>query len=126
MTPKMGADALLDFDLVYVATPYRKYTGGLEAAYEAAGAVAGELSRLGVSVFCPITHSHSIAQHSGLDPTDNDLWMRINKKVAPVCDAIVVARLDGWEHSDGIAEEIVLFAGKPIFHIDPVTMEIVG
>jgi sugar phosphate isomerase/epimerase len=118
---------LAEHELSYVATPYRRYRdGNLEAAYDAALEIAGKLTASGVRVFSPIVHSHSIAKYSGIDPTDNDLWMDLDRRLAEACDALVVACYEGWMHSDGVAEEISLFesAGKPVYYLDPKTMEI--
>lgn len=45
----------------YLATPYSKFEGGLEAAFRAAAEVAAKLVRQGESVYSPICHTHPIA-----------------------------------------------------------------
>ena len=117
---------LKEHNLNYLASPYRGYPNGIEAAYEQALNVAGELTRRGVRVFSPIVHSHRLAQYADVDPCDNGLWMDIDRRMAVACDALVVACLPGWMQSAGIAEEMDLFEadGKPVYYLHPRTMEI--
>lgn len=112
--------------LAYIASPYRGFVGGLDAAHDAIAAIAGEMIERGVNVFSPIAHSHAIAKASGLDPVDHDVWMPLDAAMASACDALVVACLPGWLESRGVAEEIQIFEhrGKPVYYLDPVTMEI--
>jgi len=40
------------------------------------------------------------------------------------CDSLIVAHMDGWAESKGIAHEVEFFAkaGKPIFDLNPTTL----
>jgi len=79
-----------------------------------------------VSVFCPIVHGHPLSQYGGLFHDDHEFWMRVDRPFMARCDAIVVAQMDGWDRSDGISEEVAFFkaAGRPVFILNPDTMEI--
>jgi hypothetical protein len=112
-------DRMTKHSLVYVATPYSKYDAGLDAAYEEACAVTGELLRFDVKAFSPIAHSHGISKYANIDPLDHQFWMRADKTYIEKADALIVVQLDGWDESIGVAMEIRDFreAGKPIEYI---------
>ena len=115
-------DTLRDYKLVYVATPFSKYSDGLAAAYEDACQVVGDLLRYNINAFSPIVHSYGISEHANIDPLDHKFWMRVDKPYMEKCDALIVMQLDGWDESVGIGMEIKAFreAGKPIHFIKPV------
>ena len=46
----------------YLATPYSKFPGGLDAAYVEACKAQALLIKAGVPVFCPISHTHGPAR----------------------------------------------------------------
>jgi hypothetical protein len=117
----MNLVVLRQYRLVYLATPYRKYPGGLQVACEAAADVAARLYRNGVKVLPPIPCTHLMAKHSSLNPTDNSLWWPLNRAYLSVCDALAVVELETWRESDGIRDEIEEFkqAQKPIYYINP-------
>jgi hypothetical protein len=110
--------------LAYLATPYSAYKHGPVAAWQAACRLAGRLIKAGTNVYSPIAHSHCIARYGGLDPLDHDLWMPLDKSMMDRCEVLLVAHMEGWEISKGIAIEVAAFekAGKPIFDLDPQTL----
>jgi hypothetical protein len=120
----MNLHELAAFRLVYLASPYTRYKPGLDQASEDVCEVAGRLIARGVRVFCPIAHAHAIAMSSGIDPVDHVLWLGLDEVIAPACQALVVVELDGWDKSDGVAKEIEWFADRPIFYLDPKTMNL--
>lgn len=113
-----------DFALVYLATPYSKYPAGIEAAFQDAAAIAGRLVTTGVRVYSPIAHTHPLAIFAGIDPLSHDIWLPFDEAMMCACQALLVAHMDGWDQSRGVAHEIEVFekAGKPIFDLDPVTL----
>lgn len=110
----------------YLATPYTRYKGGLEAAFRDACGVAAELMKAGVPTFSPIAHSHPIACYGEMSLTDHELWMGLDRPHMEAAVGCIVAMLPGWEVSRGVAHEIDYFkaAGKPYYLLDPSTMEI--
>jgi hypothetical protein len=106
--------------LAYLGTPYTKFEPGLEAAFVEASNLAGRLLSAGVFTFSPIVHGHALATHAGLDPLDLNIWYGINQMFMTRCDVLIVAHMDGWQDSKGIAYEIEFFekADKPIFDLD--------
>lgn len=113
--------------LAYLATPYSKYSDGIEQAFVDACKLAGRLIQAGVHVYSPIAHCHPIAVHGGIDPLDQSLWLDLDSAMLHACRTLIVAHIDGWEQSSGIAHEVEFFVrrGRPIFDLDPKTLRMV-
>lgn len=109
--------------LAYVATPYTK-RADIEKAFVDAAKLCALLLRAGIKAYSPIVYTHCISLHGCLDPLDHDFWMIFDQAMMKAADVLIVAHMDGWQESDGIAEEIAFFeaAGKPIFDLDPKTL----
>lgn len=90
----------------YLATPYTNYPHGHDAAHEHACQIAGQFIRAGVNVFCPIAHSHHLAQIGGLDHMDGELWKRLDAPYLENARGVIVAMMDGWAQSAGVSHEI--------------------
>lgn len=105
----------------YLATPYSKYPKGQMWAFVDAAKLAGKLLQRGVPLFCPIVHSHPIAIHGGIDGLDHDFWIPADRPMMDAAGGLLVGKLEGWEDSDGICEEINIFnaAMKQVEFIDP-------
>lgn len=106
---------------LYVGTPYTKFPTGREAAWKMACHVTAELIAVGIPALSPISGSHPVAEIGGLDPTDGELWERVNAPLMDAAGALLVFEAVGWRQSSGLSTEIATFkrAGKPIFHMKP-------
>lgn len=98
---------------IYLASPYSHSDPEVRMRrFRAACTVAGGLMRKGYRVFSPIAHSHPVSMFSGMQGdtiegmSAHDFWLRQDTWVLDFCDYVVVAKIDGWEKSKGIAEEI--------------------
>jgi nucleoside 2-deoxyribosyltransferase len=113
--------------LAYLATVYSKHPDGIGFAYKDACVLASRLILSGVNVFSPIAHSHGISLYGDIDAYDQRLWRDLDAAMVAKCDMLIVAHMEGWQHSSGIAHEIECFAaaGKPIFDLDPETLTMV-
>lgn len=113
-----------EYNFAYLATPYSKYPAGIEWAFIDASALAGRLLLAGMRVYSPIAHTHPIAMHAGIDPYDHNVWIPFDEAMMNAAQALLVAEMDGWQESFGIAHEIAFFekAGKPIYFLDPKTL----
>lgn len=113
--------------LFYLATPYSLHPMGYRVAYYDACRMCADLLKSGLNVFSPIAHSHAISMHGHLDPLDHKFWMAADRIFMDRSDAMIVGRLEGWDKSAGVAQEQTIFrtAGKPIYHVDPETLELV-
>jgi hypothetical protein len=108
-------------DLCYLATPYTHYKSGLDQAFKDAARLAAHLLMAGVKVYSPICHTHPIAVFGGLNPRDHSIWLPFDEAMMAAAQTLIVAHLEGWLESHGIAHEVKFFqaAGKPIFDLDP-------
>jgi hypothetical protein len=115
-----------EHELIYLASPYSKYPDGIDKAFEDISAIAGRLLIGGYKVYSPIAHTHPIAVHANLDPYDHSIWLPFDQAIMKACDAMIVAKMDSWDRSYGIGEEIKFFnaANKPIYYLDPETLEV--
>lgn len=114
--------------LCYLATPYTKYMGGnIDAAFIDACKLAARLLQSGVKVYSPIAHTHPLAIWGKVDPLDHDIWLPFDEAMMTAAHVLIVAHMDGWGKSKGVAHEIEFFerAGKPIYDLDPGTMMMV-
>jgi hypothetical protein len=112
----------------YMATPYRKYPGGLDAAALRAEELAAELIDRGVNVYSPIVHSHALARHTRLSPMD-DRWLDIDMAFMRPAQGLIIVKMPNWEISSGIAGEQSWFKvfQRPIFLLDdPLPPELPG
>lgn len=112
---------LKGYRLVYLASPYTLYPKGLDAAAADVSRIAARLIEDGVNVYAPISHTHLIAKHGGIDPVDHEFWLAQCRAFMEACDAIAVAQMPFWRESIGISLEIEYFCenGKPL-HMLPV------
>lgn len=107
----------------YIGSPYSKYPGGLQEAFRIACAETARFMAAGVPVFCPIAHSHSVAQHGDLPKKDHDFWMSVDKPMVDAAIGLIVLTMEGWRESEGLQQEIKWFkeARKPIRYLRPTT-----
>jgi hypothetical protein len=109
----------------YLAAPYSGHAFSLEDAFMRICEIAADLIRAGVRLYCPVAHSHSIAIHGGLDPSDNDLWIPFDAPMMDTATGLIVAMIEGWDESEGVAAEIAFFrkTDRPIYYLAPETLE---
>lgn len=114
-------DELKTYPLVYLATPYTKYPHGLAHAFRDAAKVAARLMIAGIRVYSPIAHSHPLAIYGGILPTAHAIWLPFDEAMMDKSDALLVAKMETWEASKGIAHEIEHFQqrARPIYYIEP-------
>ena len=112
--------------LIYLATPYSKYDAGLSMAFVDASRLTARLLKEGYRVYCPIAHTHPIAMYGNVDPYDHDIWMTFDQAMMDKADILLIAKMQGWEQSKGIAIEMDVFCrvGKPILYLGPETLTI--
>lgn len=101
----------------YLASPYSKYPGGIEAAFKEICIVAGKFIEAGVRVYSPIAHTHPIAVYSEMDPMDHDIWIPADAPFMELACGLIIVMMETWDESRGIEIENDAFvrAGKPIY-----------
>lgn len=111
----------------YLASPYTKYHAGINQAFIDVCGIAGRLMKQGTRLFSPIAHSHAIAGVSeAIDPLDHEFWLDADEPMMDACSALLVAKLPGFDESDGVQKEIDRFLEmrKPVFFLDPQTLKV--
>lgn len=129
---KIGLPVLIEpGEYSYLASPYSVHNPvsnhqaiTLRARrYKHVCLLAGRLMKEGHAIFCPIAHSHPI-ETIGMQGAINDFdfWMKQDLPVLRRASELLVYKLDGWEHSRGVAEEIRVAneEGIPIRYIDNI------
>jgi hypothetical protein len=93
----------------YIATPYshmdpavreRRYLLAIQAVLALHKVFPREM------IYSPIVYWHPAALLHNL-PTEHGYWEQINNTEIAHCDELLVIQLKGWEHSRGIAREIL-------------------
>ena len=110
----------VDGKLYYLGSPYSKYPGGLDVAFQHVAKLTADLMKVGITAYSPITHTHPIAIHGNINPLDYNIWLPFDHVMMKVCDAMIVARMSGWAESYGVGWEIEQFEKmcKPVIHLD--------
>lgn len=92
----------------YLASPYSHPDPAVrEERYRSACEAAALLMQLGEIVFCPIAHSHPVAEHLPAGcAIDHDFWLRQDGPLLGHCDRVFVLMIDGWSESSGVRHEI--------------------
>ena len=106
--------------LTYLATPYTHPSGHVRyRRFACATKVMADLMRAGELVYSPISMTHHAAVSHGL-PHNFAFWSEHCRAVLSVCGKLIVLKLDGWEHSVGVAAEIAMAEemGIPIEFIE--------
>jgi len=113
--------------LSYLATPFSLHPRGHEAAFIEAARIAGKLVLSGVNCYSPIVSCYPLSVHAGLDPMDLRFWLGYDEVMLHKADVLIVAPMDGWKESKGMAHEIAFFErqGKPIFDLHLRTFKMV-
>lgn len=111
----------------YLASPYRGHPHGFEAAAAEAARWAAWLVDVGIEIYSPIVHSHPIAQFVKTAPPEGDpgsgsgagFWLERQVPFMAAAAGLLVAHIEGWSCSTGIAWERDWFraAGRPIHDV---------
>lgn len=96
--------------LVYLATPYNHDDPGVrQERFETACVVASHFMKRGIHLFCPIAHTHPIAEAGGL-PHGWEYWEAYDRAMLFSCQELWVVEMPGWDVSKGVAGEIKIAA----------------
>jgi|SRR5580700_6377489 hypothetical protein len=113
----------------YMASPYRKYPGGLELAAKHAAEIAAELLDRNVLVYSPIVHSHHIADFVRSRTHYDDFWLQAEIPFMRASRGMILIKMPSWDISSGIAWEQDWFKhqGRPIYRLsDPLPEQLPG
>lgn len=105
---------------IYLACPYsHKELTIRQWRFDMINKIAADFMNNGYLVFSPISHTHPIAL-AGKLPLGWDYWESYDRTFLDWCDELYVAKLDGWDSSVGVTNEIKIAQElkKPIIFID--------
>jgi len=119
-------DKLKTFNLIYLASPYTQYILGHEVAVRDSARLVAKLIEHQVRAISPIIHCDRVARVGGLNRTDYNIWLPFCVGLLNTCDALVAARLEGWDTSVGMKYEMAYMRDRerPIFFLCPETFVI--
>ena len=106
---------------IYLATPYsHKYKAIRILRFKQVSETAIKLMKEGHLVYSPITSSHPLCEIDESLDLDFNYWRNLDISFIEWCDVLVVLKLDGWEDSYGIKEEIKIAKslGKEVVYLD--------
>lgn len=85
--------------------------------------VAAILLKEGYKFYCPIAHTHPIADYGKLPLVDHDIWLPFDEPMMEKSDALWIVCMTGWGTSKGVHYERSKFVkdGKPIRYVCPNT-----
>lgn len=118
----------------YLATPYSRYAGGLDAAHDLACKAVARFLKAGIPIYSPIVHSHEVSKRGEIDALSHDFWLKADEPMMEAAHTLIVLCAEGWATSHGIQYEVKRFieATKPVFHVyevildDPAEMEVLA
>ena len=105
-------------ELIYLASPYSHPDQTIrELRVKQVCECAGKLMEQGLLVFCPIAHTHLIAEAMTVGLADAnklgyEAWQRQDEAMLSRCDRLVVCRIGGWTESKGIKAEVDFWINK--------------
>jgi len=110
--------------LNYLATPYTHDDRRVRRKRaQKAAMLACRLIQQGLYIFCPIAHTHAIAECGDL-PCGFEYWGEFDRIMLNASQRLLIGKIEGWEDSKGIAAEIQIMRalGRPIVLVDPETL----
>lgn len=110
---------MCDKPLIYIACPYAHRDILIQKErFKQVSKFAGMLAYAGNIVYSPISHSAPM-QYENKRKDGYSFWRTMDEFYLLRSDVMMVLMLDGWEESEGVAQEMI-FAnehGKPIIYI---------
>lgn len=93
--------------MIYLISPYSHPDAAvMEDRYDRACRIAGAMLARGEMVYSPVAHCHPIAVRCGL-PRGWDFWGPHCVQMLDCASRVVVAKLNGWRQSRGVAADII-------------------
>lgn len=107
---------------IYLASPYSHPSSRVrcERYWAALQKAADIMAETGRSVFCPIAHSHPIAEHLPDELRHSfEFWMNEDLPILKQAEELWVYTMPGWQESKGVTREIetAIANNIPIRHI---------
>jgi hypothetical protein len=92
--------------MIYVASPYSHPKAEIrEENYRKVAYLSADLCSEGKLALSPIVYGHTLVGFKEMR-TDWDFWMNFCISLLERCDEMIVYKIEGWENSRGVKEEI--------------------
>lgn len=93
--------------IIYIGCPYSdKDPKIMEERYKQITSITAKLVKEGYVVFSPVTYGHVLCEFEDM-PVDFDFWQNLCIKFLQASDLMLVIKLDEWENSKGLKEEVM-------------------
>jgi hypothetical protein len=100
--------------LIFISSPYSHEDEKIvEENYLKVARFAGLLCSMGEVVISPIVYGHTLVGHVRM-PTDWMFWKNFCLILLEKCDEMIVYKMEGWDKSRGVREEIEFATNKGI------------
>lgn len=93
----------------YLGTQYSRHPQGIHIAHMESCEAAATCIKAGIPVFCPIAHTHHVAQFGKIDPLDHEIWLPADRPFMMAAIGMIVLQTPGWETSYGLRHEMEFF-----------------
>jgi hypothetical protein len=92
--------------LIFVSSPYTHSNPEVvEENYVKVTKLVSELCSNGQVAISPITYGHTLLKFKDM-PSDWEFWKNFCLTLLKKCDEMVVYKMEGWDKSKGVTEEI--------------------
>lgn len=92
--------------LIFVSSPYgHPNPDVVEENYLKVTKFVSQLCSNGQVAISPITYGHTLLKYKKM-PSDWEFWKNFCVTLLTKCDEMIVYKMDGWDKSNGVAEEI--------------------
>lgn len=92
--------------VIYIASPYTHENEDIRnLRYNKVSYYVADLVSNGYVAISPITYGHTLLNYKEM-PTDFDFWENFCIGLLSKCDIMYVYKLDGWDQSKGVINEI--------------------
>ena len=90
----------------YLASPYSSVDADVrEERYHKVMCHSANLLKKGIIAYSPIVYSHEMSKKFEM-PSDADFWWFFNKIMLDKCDVLMVYKMQDWDKSKGVKQEI--------------------
>jgi hypothetical protein len=104
----------IESKLIFISSPYTH--GDREVVIEnflKVTRLAAKLCSEGHVAVSPITYGHTLLDYVEM-PSDWEFWKNFCLTLLNKCDELIVYKMDGWDKSRGVEEEIMMAESKGI------------
>ena len=100
--------------VIYIASPYSHSDSDvIEENFKKVSKLAAKLCSEGQVAISPITYGHTLVGFKPM-PIDWPFWENFCLSILNTCDEMIIYKMEGWDRSRGVAEEVEFARRKGI------------